>query len=224
MRADVNEVWNRVVAFNDAHRVPQEQQTKVTVQLTDEPAIGGELAVDSQYVHFAGNKVPLSGGDTSPWFGGYALDAKSAYGARYVGPGSIVASTSKASGDELILARPEGVVHGVLPYRDHVYYLVEASRDDATGATTYELNRAPLVPSDSAALATFTDTPISGGIPFTIGDEGLFWVANHRLVRRVIEDYVDVTPAQGNEGAPCFGDLGCDSGLACVDCTCQQAP
>jgi hypothetical protein len=83
------------------------------------------------------------------------------------------------------------------------------------------------VPGETETIANLgaTNCPDCGfgwGELVDVSDQGLFSIQKHRLVRQVIEDYASgPTPAQGDSGAPCFGDGACNAGLSCVDARCE---
>ena len=99
-------------------------------------------------------------------------------------------------------------------HRDHVYYLLQSGNAQA-------LWRAPLSPGDAEQLTVLLGGPYDA-VAVAVSDRGLFWTDEGRLLRQVIEDYAaGVTPAQGEAGAPCFGDLTCAGALTCLDMYCQ---
>jgi hypothetical protein len=87
-----------------------------------------------------------------------------------------------------------------------------------------QLRRAALVPGPEEVLAHTPEpeTLSSSWVAIDVSDRGLFWADDQRIMRQVIEDYaVSPSPAQGAAGGPCFNDLSCDAGLACVNLGCE---
>ena len=190
---------------------------------------GGPLEVDREQAYFgvqwpSVTVAPLAGGEASQ----AAIEQAFAVGTTHLvycntGTDGVV-SVNKATGDRKIIAAiddsspdDDGVGSYLQVYRDHAYYVRFSTRDARDG-----LRRAPLVPGEEQVLTPRGTVEDDGtGDAYTVSDRGLFWAQDGRLLRLVLEDYLDASPAQGAAGGPCFGDLACNEGLTCAGMLCE---
>jgi hypothetical protein len=183
------------------------------------------VLVDSQAVYVFGNgfqTIPLTGG--SP----VAFEGPSPVGDAVLGETTIfyvigalggIQEQPKQGGDVTYLVSGDAFApKGFAPYRDHVYFGGCAL---PSCGPPWPLMRAPRAPGDPERLGTAPDDPTQRGLGLAVGDRGFFWMDGNLLMHRDIPEYATANPAQGASGGPCFGDLGCDPGLTCIDTVCR---
>jgi hypothetical protein len=197
----------------DLDRIAKPSAAVETLTHVDLSAMYG-FVIDGEYVYMSGTsslRWSLAGGTVDP-----GLDFNDpAFVGRdqiYFGGGDGIESVRKNDASLTILASfgGEGSATWLQPLHDHIFF-AEGTADRVL------LKRAPLVPGESELLASAGQFDVFGGV----SDQGLFWVHDDHLVRMMIDESDNASPAQGADGGPCYGDLGCDDGLTCVDALCE---
>jgi hypothetical protein len=134
-----------------------------------------------------------------------------------------IQSVPKVGGEVLNLGGPASGL--LVAHRDHVYFAATAPWSESSSVEAdfaLGVHRVPRVPGVKQVLTVeFPATPATR-MALAVSDQGLFWSQEGRLVRKVISDYYPTpTPAQGDSGGPCFGDLTCNGTFSCVDTLCE---
>lgn len=199
--------------------------TTTVEKLTDENWAGGgdALLIDSQYLYVNGSRMSLADNmlSPSPHVAAECMDRDRWYYFEFLSAqsGARIGAVEKSGGAQTILAVMDGDEGPawMRPYRNYLYFARYSPIANSDDVDTMML-RAPLVPGDSETLGYLGNNVFV----VAVSDEGVFWIDQHRLLRKVIEDYATgLSPAQGSVGGPCYGDLACDAGLTCIDMLCQ---
>jgi hypothetical protein len=206
-----------------------EKGTPTVEKMTDENWQGGNgIALDAQYVYvytggWGNYRVPVAGGaPESINDGGDSAAAFDRSHVFYIGTqGDSISIADKTGGNPLTIAtiKAPSYLWDIRPFREHIYFSV------LSGDSTAEamLHRGPLIPGTDEVLAMFPEpSGMSHAVAFDVSDQGLFWMEGDQLKHKVIGDdtSTQVSP-QGALGGPCFNDLACNPGLACIKLACE---